>query len=168
LGDANARADERMLPGMMLSSSSFRWNEWENTNGTALTAPMTHLLWFRWERVQLGKGTIPRKKTSNQCAAVSGATNTFWRTYDLNSKNKRRSDQKAKALKKKIEESTPTSQPVHVMTSIKTPWVRQFLASCPRDVLLPFSKDYCFDNFNSSLLAPAIERYCQCIAINNQ
>jgi Casein kinase II regulatory subunit len=39
-----------------------------------------------------------------------------------------------------------------------TPWVRQFLSRCHRDVLLPIPKDFCADNFNLILLPPVIEQ----------
>lgn len=39
-----------------------------------------------------------------------------------------------------------------------SPWVRQFLASCHRDALLPLPLDYLLDNFNLAQLAPVVER----------
>lgn len=42
--------------------------------------------------------------------------------------------------------------------AITTPWVRKFLSSCHRDVLLPVPKDYCADAFNLVLLPPFIEQ----------
>ena len=58
------------------------------------------------------------------------------------------------------EESKPASQPAMPTstTSMHTPWVCNFLASCHRDVLLPVPKDFCLDNFNLAQLAPVVER----------
>jgi hypothetical protein len=39
-----------------------------------------------------------------------------------------------------------------------SPWVRHFMASCPKDVLLPVPRDYILDNFNLAQLAPVVEK----------
>lgn len=44
------------------------------------------------------------------------------------------------------------------MIPFTTPWVRHFLASCPRDVLLPVPRDYLQDTFNFANLAPVVEK----------
>jgi hypothetical protein len=80
------------------------------------------------------------------------------------------------ALKKQIEEATPTSQPVacacHGFHQNTLGATISCQLSARRLAAIPFSKDdyYCFDNFNLSLLAPVIEKYCQYMffAINNQ
>jgi hypothetical protein len=41
---------------------------------------------------------------------------------------------------------------------LTTPWVRQFMASCPKDVLLPVPRDYILDNFNLAQLAQVVEK----------
>jgi hypothetical protein len=50
------------------------------------------------------------------------------------------------------------AEPNTIPADLTTPWVRQFLASCPRDVLLPVPKDYILDNFNLAQLAPVVEK----------
>ena len=59
-------------------------------------------------------------------------------------------------------QKTPTASvsiaPTPNAAVICTPWVRKFLASCHRDVLLPVPKDYCLDNFNLVQLPPIVER----------
>jgi hypothetical protein len=58
--------------------------------------------------------------------------------------------------------TNPTTTAVVAPTAtnpvLTTPWVRKFLASCHRDVLLPVPNDYCTDNFNLAQLAPVVER----------
>lgn len=44
---------------------------------------------------------------------------------------------------------------------LTSPWIRQFLASCYRDVLLPVPTDYLLDNFNLAQLAPVVEAIAQ-------
>jgi hypothetical protein len=56
------------------------------------------------------------------------------------------------------ETTTPGISSSSAATSLTTtPWVRRFLATCHRDVLLPVPKDYCLDNFNLAQLAPVVE-----------
>jgi casein kinase II subunit beta len=52
--------------------------------------------------------------------------------------------------------STKIAEPT--VPDLTTPWVRQFLASCPRDVLLPVPREYVLDNFNLAQLAPVVEK----------
>jgi hypothetical protein len=46
---------------------------------------------------------------------------------------------------------------INPTTSI-SPWIQKFLASCPRDALLPLPLDFLMDNFNLAQLAPVVER----------
>lgn len=74
------------------------------------------------------------------------------------------------ALRQKTFEyvSVPDNYSVNTTASVKraeptvpdltTPWVRHFMASCPRDVLLPVPRDYILDNFNLAQLPPVVER----------
>jgi hypothetical protein len=43
-------------------------------------------------------------------------------------------------------------------TPIITPWIRKYLASRPKDMLLPIPRDYLADNFNLAQLPPIIEK----------
>lgn len=52
----------------------------------------------------------------------------------------------------------PGEAAVSHLSSITSPWIRQYLASCHRDALLPVPKDFLLDNFNLAQLAPVIER----------
>jgi len=55
--------------------------------------------------------------------------------------------------------SSSTSPPT--LIHLTSPWIRQFLASCYRDVLLPVPTDYLLDNFNLAQLAPVVEAIAQ-------
>lgn len=48
--------------------------------------------------------------------------------------------------------------PKETTVSSTTPWVRRYLNSRPKDVLLPVPKDYIADGFNLAQLAPIVER----------
>ena len=50
---------------------------------------------------------------------------------------------------------SPTSKDA---SSSSTPWIRRYLASRPKDILLPVPKEYLSDGFNLAQLAPIIER----------
>jgi hypothetical protein len=52
----------------------------------------------------------------------------------------------------------PPTETSSSFASSTTPWVRQFLASCHRDVLLPVPRDYWSDNFNLAHLPPVVEK----------
>ena len=45
-----------------------------------------------------------------------------------------------------------------VATASTTPWIRQYLAARPKDILLPIPLDYLSDGFNLVQLAPIVER----------
>lgn len=51
--------------------------------------------------------------------------------------------------------STPSTKE---QSSTTTPWIRKFLASRPKDILLPVPKEYISDGFNLAQLPPIIER----------
>jgi casein kinase II subunit beta len=53
---------------------------------------------------------------------------------------------------------TNTTKQQQSAVTLISPWVKQFLASCHRDVLLPVPTDYLLDNFNLAQLGPIVER----------
>jgi hypothetical protein len=57
-----------------------------------------------------------------------------------------------------VNSTTSTKRAEPTVPDLTTPWVRQFMASCPKDVLLPVPRDYILDNFNLAQLPPVVEK----------
>ena len=57
-----------------------------------------------------------------------------------------------------ISAATAATKTAPANAASTTPWIRQFLATRPKDVLLPIPLDYLSDGFNLVQLAPIVER----------
>ena len=109
------------------------------------------------------RGLTKTSSTTASAPTLSGSKQrrmppTRQQSSAASEKSARRQPKKPQPLPSPAAAASTSSSSSPASSSSTTPWVRQFLARCHRDVLLPLPRDYCSDNFNLSQLPPVIEQ----------